>query len=384
MKAEVLESASSAPATERNSREPIHPSSPRGRRWRTSIVVSLGLLSLAASFAIAAFTLRSYASPSSAPSSSASALSDDVRWYSLGWVDIQGGVTTLYPLQLGRVKKIAARENEPVKTGDPLLYMDDTVQLIKVREAEADLEGARKQLAIAEAGLEETNKQIEAQKIAIVAARKKVDLARILRDKHKGFEEKGIEGNKETLRAAEIGVEQAETGVQAEEAKLAVVEAIKRKTEGYVAAAKVAIRGKQAQLDESNNAVKQCVLRAPEDGMPLRINVNPGETLGGNPRHAAIEFKADRSLLVRAEVEQEFVGHVHPGQNVIILDHVTGKECARGKVASIAQWYAPRRSANAEILTMNNDNRTLECIVHLDANSQEIRIGQRVRVNFPN
>lgn len=383
MKAEVLESASSASATKMNVREPVQPFSPRGRRWRTSIAVSLGLLSLAASLAIAAFTLRSYANPSSVPSSASSALADEMRWYSLGSVDIEGGKTSLYPLQLGRIKKIAARENEPVKAGEPLLYMDDTVQFLKVRQAEADLEGARKQLAIAEAGVEEANKQIEAQKIAIVAARKKVDLARILRDKQKGFEDKGIGGDKETLKAAEINVEQAETGVRAEAAKLAVVEAIKRKAEGFVAAAQVAVKGKQAQLDEAHNAVKNCVLRAPVDGTPLRINVNTGETLGGNARYAAIEFKADRPLLVRAEVEQEFVGHVHPGQNVTILDHVTGKKCAQGKVASIALWYAPRRTANAEILTMNNDNRTLECIIHLDPNSQEIRIGQRVRVKFP-
>lgn len=382
MKAEILDSAASASSTRMHFGEPIHPSSPPARRWRTSIAVSLGLLGLTASFVIAAITLRSHAGSSSVPT--ASAPTDDMRWYSLGYVDIDGGKTSLYPLQLGRVKEIAAHENQAVKAGEPLLYMDDTVQLIKVRQAEADLEGARKQLAIAQAGVEEANKQIEAQKIAITAAKQKVDLARILRDKQKELDQKGIGGSKETLKAAEVAVKQAETGVRGEEARIAVVEAVQRKAEGYVAAAQVAIKGKQAQLDEAQNAVKQCVLRAPEAGTPLRINVNKGETLGSNPRHAAIEFKADRPLLVRAEVGQEFVGYVHSGQNVTIMDHVTGKECAEGKVASIALWYAPRRTANAEIVTLNNDDRTLECVIHIESNAQEIRIGQRVRVQFRN
>lgn len=117
-------------------------------------------------------------------------------------------------------------------------------------------------MAIAEAGVEEANKQIEAQKIAITAASEKVQLARVYRDKQKEYVDKEITGNKETLKAAEIAVKQAEKGVQGEEARLAVVEAVKHKAECYVAAAEIAVKGKQAQLDEARNAVKECVLRS--------------------------------------------------------------------------------------------------------------------------
>ncbi|HEY7329389.1 MAG TPA: hypothetical protein VH592_17240 [Gemmataceae bacterium] len=382
MKAEILEPTSSPPNGEVSYHVPVPSSSRRARSWLRSIFLSLGVLVLLASFVIVAITLHSQASPTTASSGSAAAPNDAKRWNSLGLVDIQGGVTSIYPLQMGRVKSIEAKENEFIKAGAPLFHVEDTVQQLKVYQAQSDLEGAKQQLAIAEAGVIEADKEIEAQKRAIAVAQNRVEMARILRDKQKRFEKEGIEGNKETLQAAEISVKQAELGVEAEEAKLAVVQAKKHQAEGYVAAAKENIKAKQAQLDEARNAVKECVVRAPDDGTPLRININKGETLGANPRQAAIVFAAARPMLVRAEVEQEFVGSVHQNQNVIIEDHITEVECARGKVASLALWYAPRRTLSAEIVPMNSDSRTLECVIQIGSTTQTLRIGQRVRVQF--
>jgi multidrug resistance efflux pump len=385
MKAEILDSTSSPPAGEVNYKMPVPPSSPPVRHWRSlALSFSLGVLVLLASFVIAAISLHSHASPSSTPSTTApNTPLDGKRWYSEGFADIEGGVTPLYPLQMGRVKSIEAKENEFVKAGAELFHLDDKIQRLDMQAAEKDLEGARKELAIAETGVGEADKQIEAQKTAIALARINVELARILRDKQKGYEEKGIGGDKESLKAAEKAVEKAELGVQAEQKKLAIMEDVKHKAEGYVAAAKVKVEGKQLQLDKARHAVEECVVRAPVDGTPLRILVTVGEALGANPRQPAIQFAADRPLLVRAEVGQEFVDQVRQDQQVIIEDSVTEKKIACGKVAHISHWFAPRRTINADILSTGSDNRTVECIIHVDPPSPNIRIGQRVRVQFP-
>ncbi len=245
------------------------------------------------------------------------------------------------------------------------------------------MEGAQRKLAIAEAELDKANEAIGAQKIAIAVARKNVEKARISRDKQKTFLKEEVSGNRETVQVAEITVDQAELAVKGEEAKLALAEAGKRIAEKYVAAARTNIEAKQAQLDEARNAVKECVVRATVDGTPLRILINVGEVLGNNPRQPAIEFAANRPLLVRAEVVQEFAGRVRKDQSVVIEDHVTGKRCARGKVVSIAGWYAHRRTVAPEMPSLNNDVRTLECIIEIESESAEVRIGQRVRVQFP-
>ena len=383
MNSEILESAYSPPIREVSLMEPIRPSTRSARRWRLSIPISLGVLLVLASLVIAAMSLRSHASPSSLTSSPATAPADDQRWYSLGYVDIEGGITPLYPVHPGRVKSIEAAENESVKAGEPLFHLDDTVPALKVRQAKAALKAAQKQLAVAEAHVEEAIKQIDAQQEAINAATIEVDRARLARDKQKRL--KGNDLNvAEELENAELLLRKAKIGVLAEQRKSTVFQTAKREAEKLVEVARANIEGKQALLDEASNAVNECVVRAPVEGTPLRILVTIGQVLGSNPRQPAIQFAARRPLLVRGEVEQEFVGRVHQDQHVIIEDYVTGQECARGKVVSLAPWYAPRRTSSPEVLSMNNDVRSLECIIRIESTSQVIRIGQRVRVQFSN
>jgi multidrug efflux pump subunit AcrA (membrane-fusion protein) len=376
MNAEVVASPASESLPKVSFMEPIRPSPAPARHWRFSLAVSLGALLLVASLVIAGLSLRSHADHPAAPSPTVSPTADGEAWYSLGKVDIEGGVTPLYPLQPGRVRRIVARENVPLKKGEPIFYLENTEQTFKVRLAEADLQSAHDRLAIAQAKVEEADKQIDAQKIAIEVAKKNVDKARLRQGKEKDFQRSGVSGDKETVEAAGITVEQAEAGVTGEKRKMAVMEAIKRQAEGAVQLAQTNIKAKQEQLANAKYAVEECVVRAPIDGTPLRILVSVGQTLGSNPHQPAVQFAPDLPLLVRAEVEQEFVARVRDSQSVVIEDHVTGKECG------LANWYAPNRSNNPEALQMNNDVRNLECIVHIESKTREVRIGQRVRVRF--
>jgi multidrug resistance efflux pump len=361
------------------------PSSSPARHWRLYIPVSLGVILLLASLVIAAVSLRSHAGDGSSvpPAATASSPADEHRWMSLGYVDIEGGVTPLYPLQQGRVKSVLAKENKPVKKGDPLFELEDTVPALKVRQAEDDLNAAKERLALAEAKVKQLDEQIAAQQAAVDAAQIDVQRAGLKHDKMKRFQQNGVEGDTESVKDAELLVKKAKEGVHGEERKLAALQAGREQAAGAVKLANIDIKAKEAQLNEAQNAVNECVVRAPADGTPLRILVSVGQALGANPRQPAVQFAADRPLLVRAEVEQEFVGHVREGESVLIQDHVTGQDCARGKVVSIARWYSPRRTASPELFGVSNDVRTLECIVQIESTSQEVRIGQRVRVQFP-
>jgi multidrug resistance efflux pump len=302
---------------------------------------------------------------------------------SLGYVDIEGGITPIYPIQPGRVKSIEAVENELIKAGQPLFHLEDTIPANKVKQAEEAVATAQEQLAVAQARVKEADAQIAAQQKAVQGAENQLKQARIKRDRLKEFQSKGIGGSEETLKSAEIDVENAELAVQGQQAKLAAARFAKTEAESLVAVARHNIKGKQALLEEAQNALKETVIRAPCEGMPLRILVSVGQVLGSNSQQPAIWFAPNRPLLVRAEVEQEFVTRVHKEQSVIIEDHVTGQKCASGKVVSLARWYANRRTDTPQLFSVNNDVRTLECIVKIESTSQELRIGQRVRVQFP-
>src|SRR5438093_4268221 len=63
-----------------------------------------------------------------------------------GYVDVEHGVTPLYPLVPGRVVQIDVRESQSVEAGAILIRLDDRLARQRLLEAEADLEAAQAQL----------------------------------------------------------------------------------------------------------------------------------------------------------------------------------------------------------------------------------------------
>jgi multidrug resistance efflux pump len=352
---------------------------PAGSRRAARLAVGLGGALLLASLAIAVIALRSHArdsnnsSPTLPPTSSTPR-----RAVAIGHVDVESGVTPLYPVQPGRVVKLDAHEGVAVKAGDPLLLLDDALARIQVDEARAALEGAQVQQKNAGILAKQHAEKVAGQKQAVVAAQKDVDSAQVQLDRARRRLENGTGATKEDVRLAELAVQKAETGVKAEQAKLAAIEALKPSIALELADKDVA--AKQAQLRKAEYALKECTLRAPFAGTPLRILTSVGETLGPNPRQPALYFCPNSPRIIRAEVEQEFADRVKLGMAAIVQDDSTGSGDWRGKVERVSDWYSQRRSVLLEPLQFN-DVRTLECIVTLDPNQAgTLRIGQRVRV----
>lgn len=354
-----------------------HSSSSAARRWRISLPVWVGVVVLLGSVGIAAESLRSHADVNKSPGASAPAGGEERRWMALGYVDVEGGVTPLYPVQPGEVKSIEVHENEPVKTDAPLFHLDNALQLLQQQEADFALAAAKQKLILAEGKVKQFHDSVAAQTEAVAAAKADADIARLRWKKAKKLVQDGVE-NADTSEGAELLFKKAEAGVKAEEYKLAGLKALN--AEDAVKLASMDVEAKEVLVHKAKLAVDKCIVRAPCAGTPLRVLISVGQTLGSNPRQPAIQFCPDRPLFVRAEVEQEFADRIHKDQVASIQDHVTGKPCGRGKVTSISRWYTHRRSILLDPLQFN-DVRTLECLIKLDS-AQDVRIGQRVRVQL--
>jgi multidrug resistance efflux pump len=102
---------------------------------------------------------------------------------------------------------------------------------------------------------------------------------------------------------------------------------------------------------------------------------------GGYP--AAVVFAPAGPFIVRAEVEQEYLGRVKEGMKVLVQDeNRTDNSEMPGKIKSISKWVAQRRTVLLEPGEIN-DVRTLECVIELDAGPLEsLSIGQRMRVRI--
>jgi multidrug resistance efflux pump len=187
--------------------------------------------------------------------------------------------------------------------------------------------------------------------------------------------------SKEDYAAAEDQVKELEAADRAEQKKLKALETIDEKFDVLQAEAQVA--AKKAQRDAAEFALKETVLRAPDDGIVLRVNVGAGDVLGPTPREAAVLFCPNRKRVIRVNVEQEFASYVKVGHAAEVRDpnDIEPSHAWKGKVVRVADIFMKARTLLPEPISfLAQDNPTLEAQVVLDPGQPPLRIGQNVRV----
>jgi multidrug resistance efflux pump len=296
-----------------------------------------------------------------------------------GFVDVEGGITSLYPLQPGRVMLVLAHENDDVKAGSVLFRLDDRPAKALLEQAQADLNAARAQLAEARKLPKQHELKLAEQRQAIAATSYRLSSARHIVAQKSELLKKGLALSAEEMAAAEDAAKSLAALETVEWSKLRELELVDPVSQ--VTRAEADVSAKEARLEQARYALQETALRAPVDGKVLRIFVNAGDVLGEQPKRPAIQFCPAGPRVVRAEVEQEFAGRVAVGAPAQIQDDSTAGPTWHGRVVRLSDWYTHRRSILLEPLQFN-DVRTMECIVEIDLGPDVLRIGQRVRVSI--
>jgi HlyD family secretion protein len=296
----------------------------------------------------------------------------------LGYVDLENGVTSLGPLQPGRIEKILVKETDSVKAGTVLLRMEDASARHRVEELQAALAAARNQQELA--GREEqTHKERLVQQQAVVDAMgERLAAARSLLDRKEELR-KINQANPQDVLAAEHQVKEVLLLEKAEGGKLAELRLRDPRLDLRQAETQVAVM--DARLKQARDALAECSLKAPEDGTVLRILANPGDVIGGPGRQAVVLFAGEGPRLVRAEVEQEFVRRLAVNQSARIVDDLDSSRTWTGRVVRISDWYTQRRAILQEAPTLH-DVRTVECLIALDQGQPQPRLGLRVEITI--
>src|SRR5947209_1214874 len=106
----------------------------RNLLWPVALAVATVALTSAVLF-------RRSATARTAPSAAPAAPAQGVVCF--GTVDLEAGVTSLFPLQGGRVAEVLVRENQAVAQGAEILRLDDKLARSRLAEADAGLELSR-------------------------------------------------------------------------------------------------------------------------------------------------------------------------------------------------------------------------------------------------
>jgi multidrug resistance efflux pump len=351
---------------------------PAPRRWRLPVFFLLGTALLVGSFALAALALPSRADEGSAKNPSTADKITGRRTMAEGLVDTREGVMTVLPKQPGQVAKVLAKENQELEEGAPLYLMDDHAARFDRDQADAAYRAAQQQLEQAKKLPAKHRAAITGQQAVIAAKQSKRDAAQKDADEAKRLSGKGV--SPEKADAAQKLVEAADREIDAEQQKLRGME--EEDPEIAIKLAEENLTSKKLLLDKAQWALDECTVKAPYKGKVLRVQVSAGDLLP-NPHQAPLLYCSNTPRIVRAEIEQEFAPKVYVGQPARIKDYASEDLGEwKGKIESISDWYAHRRSMLLEPLQFN-DVRTLEAVIELDPGQRPLKIGQRVRVTLP-
>lgn len=303
----------------------------------------------------------------------------DVDVVCLGRVDGLNPVVSLEPSMPGKVVALFVSEGQRVGPGAKLLQLDDESLLLRVEEAKAAVAAA--DVEVDAAKLEEKLFPLRkaTQATAVAAAGDRVASARRLLDEKKTMKTFGTATAAEII-AAEAEVRQFEQLEGVEKSRLKEVEAADPGLKVRAAGAKKTMAG--VAQKQAEKALRDCVLVAPSAGTVLRVQASVGEAVAPGTPQPPVLFRPEGQLVVRAELEQEFLGRVRTGMKATARDDARADSPTwTGQVVRVGRLVARKRSITLEPGEMN-DVRTVECVVALDGNPEELLVGQRMRVRI--
>jgi multidrug resistance efflux pump len=133
---------------------------------------------------------------------------------------------------------------------------------------------------------------------------------------------------------------------------------------------------------QAEKAVRDSILLAPTSGVVLRVQTSRGESVVPSGIQPPIIFRPDSPLVVRAELEQEFLGRVRRGMKATIRDDARANSPTwTGTVLRVGNWVARKRTVVLDPGEVN-DVRTVECVIALDGSPEGLLVGQRMRVRI--
>jgi multidrug resistance efflux pump len=295
-----------------------------------------------------------------------------------GYIDCREGPLFLQTARAGRILEVFAKERQTVIKDAPLVQIDDHLVRLQEEEAVLAVQAAQLQLTKATSGVKQYQARQAQAEAALEAANNKVLAARYALDR----KEELVRLKQVSQVEADVGraqLNEARALVKAEQSRLLELKAVDPEQE--VKLAQLQLNRSQVQLEAARQERKEYVLRAPVDGLVLRVQVQEGDLVGPTSPRPAIWLSPGDACIVRAEVSQEFAGRVHEGLDVQVEDEASGRLLARGRISAVSDWFLPRRQFSA-LPTSINTGLTLECVIDLPEGYASLRLGQRVRVRI--
>lgn len=234
---------------------------------------------------------------------------------------VEAFLTQIAPEVAGDVLEVGASDNSRVRKGQLLFRIDPEPYQLAIRSAEANLAVALQGADVSEAEIAAARAQIQKQRVDLGA---NVKLGKIVTDL---VNKKALAETNAIRSGAEIGKTQAD---------LSRAQADLRRAEANLGApgfANPKVRQAAAALDQARLDLRNTTVLAPADGVVTNLRLAKGQYV--SPGQPLLSFLELGPRWIAADMRENQLGNVKPGQDVLIaLDLLPGK-LFRGRVHSV-------------------------------------------------
>jgi HlyD family secretion protein len=250
----------------------------------------------------------------------------------------------------GRVAEVLVNFNDQVRAGQPIGRLDPETYVARVNEAKAALK-------IAQATVEVQQSALERARAALAAARSEADAAHAqlpgvrakLDEAERQLQRKQVLGRTGNVSEADLSGTRTQRDTIAADAQVAVDQARMKRQAIDVAAADVrsaeanlhnaeaVVEQKRAELEQRELDLQRTVIRAPTDGIVIKRDVNPGQTVAVT-LEAKTLFKIAHALdemQVEGKIDEADIGRLKIGQKVTFTVDAYPDRSFKGRVTQI-------------------------------------------------
>ena len=230
-------------------------------------------------------------------------------------------LTQVAPEVAGDVLEVNVKDNGPVRKGQLLFRIDPEPYQVALRSAEANLSVALQAADVSVADVSAAEAQLTKQRVDLAANQELGGIVTGLVDKKALAETQGIRARAEIAKT-KADLSRAQADLRKAEANLGAPGMNNPKVKQALAALE------QAKLDLRNTEV-----RAPTSGIVTNLRLAAGQYVA--PGQPLLSFLESGPRWISADMRENQLGNVKPGQDVTIALDIKPGKLFRGKVHSV-------------------------------------------------
>jgi multidrug resistance efflux pump len=230
-------------------------------------------------------------------------------------------LTQIAPEVAGDVLEVGVKDNSPVQQGQMLFRIDPEPYELAVRSAEANLSVALQAADVSVADVAGAEATIRKQRADLEASRELGTIVDDLVRKKALAETQGIRARAEVLKT-EADLSKARADLERARANL-----------GAPGMNNPNVRKAVAALDQARLDLRRTVVRAPSNGIVTNLRLARGQYV--SPGQPLLGFLENAPRWISADLRENQLGNVRPGQDVTIALDIRPGKLFHGKVNSV-------------------------------------------------